>query len=271
MSPMSTQAYIYDEEIAARYDAAVPVSQAEVEFYLELARAAESRRERTLELTCGTGRVAIPLAREGVRVVGIDTSPAMLAEARKRGAGLPIEWLEGDMRSFDLGERFGLVYIPAGSFQLLLTIEDQLAALECIRRHLAPEGRFAFEVENPQPVAIADWLTTRRGTLARRPDRDYTHPITGRHIRTSGTLEYHPSEQIYTSHGVFDELDDDGVVLRRVYGQPMTLRYHHRYELEHLLARAGLAIEALYGDVAKNEYRATSPDFIIVAKAVDNG
>ena len=264
---MNTHAYVYDEEIAARYDAAVPVSQAEVDFYLELARAAESRGERTLELTCGTGRVAIPLAREGVRIVGLDTSPAMLAEARKRGAGLPIEWLAGDMRAFDLGEQFALIYIPAGSFQLLITVEDQLAALGCIRRHLAPGGRFAFEVENPQAPMIADWLTTRRGTLARRPDRDYTHPITGRHIRTWGTLEYHPSEQVYISHGIFDELGDDGVVLRRVYGQPMTLRYHHRYELEHMLARAGLAIEALYGDVRKSTYRATSPDFIIVAKA----
>jgi len=260
--------FIYDEEIAARYDAAVPLQPAELQFYLELARDADSRGQRTLELTCGTGRIAIPLAREGVRVVGLDKSAPMLAVARKRSAGLPdIEWLDGDMRSFDLGERFGLIYIPGGSFQLLLTVDDQLAALECIRRHLAPDGRFAFEVENPQAPLIAEWLTTKRGVFVRNPARDYTHPVTGRHIRTSGTIEYHPSRQTYTSHGFIDELDDDGVVLRRVYGQPMTLRYHYRYEVEHLLARAGFAIEALYGDVEKNPYRATSPDLIFVAKA----
>ena len=265
---MNTHAYVYDEEIAARYDAAVPVAQAEVDFYLELARAAEARGRRSLELTCGTGRIAIPLARAGIRLVGIDTSPAMLAEARKRGAGLSnVEWVGGDMRSFDLGERFGLVYIPVGSFQLLLTIEDQLAALECIRRHLAPEGRFAFEVENPQATAIAEWLTTKRGLVLRNPSRDYTHPTTGRQVRSSGWIEYHPSEQIYTSYGITEELDGDGVVVRRSYGRPMTLRYFYRYELEHMLARAGFAIEALYGDVQKNEYRATSPDFIIVAQA----
>jgi ubiquinone/menaquinone biosynthesis C-methylase UbiE len=274
------RAYVYDEEVAARYDAAVPVAQAEVDFYLELARAAGARGERSLELTCGTGRVAIPLARAGIRLVGLDISAPMLAEARRRSDGLTnVDWVEGDMRAFDLGEKFGLIYIPVGSFQLLLTIEDQLAALRCIRRHLAPDGLFAFEVENPQATAIAEWLTTKRGLVLRNPSRDYTHPTTGRQVRSSGWIEYHPSEQIYTSYGITEELDPstgsgqagDGIVLQRSYGQPMTLRYFYRYELEHMLARAGLEIEALYGDVQKNEYRATSPDFIIVAKVVDNG
>ncbi len=265
---MSEQDFIYDEEIAARYDAAVPLQPGELQFYLELAREAGSHGHRTLELTCGTGRVAIPLAREGMRIVGLDNSPAMLAVARERSAGLPnVEWIEGDMRSFDLGEQFGLIYIPVGSFQLLLSVDDQLAALRCVRRHLAPEGRFAFEVENPQATAIAEWLTTKRGLVLRNPSRDYTHPKTRRQVRSSGWVEYHPSEQIYTSYGITEELDDDGVVLQRVYGQPMTLRYHYRYEMEHLLARAGFDVEALYGDVQKNPYRATSPDFIIVAKA----
>jgi SAM-dependent methyltransferase len=265
---MDHQSFVYDEEIAARYDAAVPLPPGDLQFYLELAREAEAREERTLELTCGTGRVAIPLAREGVRLVGLDNSPAMLAVARERSAGLPnVEWVEGDMRTFDLGERFGLVYIPAGSFQLMLTVQDQLATLECIRSHLAPEGRFAFEVENPRATAIAEWLTTKRGVYNRIPWRDYTHPVTGRQVRSWGTLEYHPSEQIYISHGMIDELDGNGVVLQRSYGQPMTVRYHYRYEMEHLLARAGLEVEALYGDTLKNPYRATSPDLIFVARA----
>jgi SAM-dependent methyltransferase len=265
---MDHQSYVYDEEIAARYDAAVPLQPGELQFYLELARDAESRGHRILELTCGTGRVAIPLAREGVRIVGLDNSPAMLAVARERSTGLAhAEWVEGDMRSFDLGELFGLITIPVGSFQLLLSVEDQLATLRCIRHHLAPDGRFAFEVENPQATAIAEWLTTKRGLVLRNPARDYTHPKTGRQIRSSGWTEYHPSEQIYTSHGITEELDDHGVVLQRTYGQPMTLRYHYRYEMEHLLARAGLEVEALHGDTLKNPYRATSPDLIFVAKA----
>ncbi len=69
--------------------------------------------------------------------------------------------------------------IPVGSLQLLLTIEDQMACLGCARRHLAPGGRLAFELDNTSAVVMAQWLTQRRGTLQPNPQRDYRHPLTG--------------------------------------------------------------------------------------------
>lgn len=258
--------YYYDEPIARRYDLMVPAPPVEVDFYLELAREAQAQGLRTLEPTCGTGRVTVPLAKAGVRTVGLDISPAMLEVARERSAGLDIEWHEGDMRSFELGEQFGLAIIPVGSFQLLLEVEDQLACLRCIHRHLAPGGRLAFEVENPNLVAFAEWLTTKRGSWLRRPQRDYVDPATGHQMLNWGTVEHHPSEQRYIGTHMIEEVGDDGTVLRRTYGRPQTVRYFHRYEMELLLEKAGFAIEALYGDVAKSPYRATSPDFIWVAR-----
>ncbi len=260
---------VYDEKTAVRYDAAVPIQPGEIEFYLELAREAQSDGLPTLEPGCGTGRIAIPLAREGISIVGLDASPEMLARAREKSAGLETaRWVEGDMRDFDLPERFGLAMIPVGTFQLLLTVEDQLACLRCIHRHLAPGGCLAFEVENPNIVSMAEWLGVMRGTLVRRPQRDYQHPETGLHVRSWGTLEYHPSVQKLITGGAIDELDEEGVVVRRSYGQ-MELRYFHRYEMEHMLARCGFEIEALYGDVAKGEYRGTSPDMVWVARRTD--
>jgi SAM-dependent methyltransferase len=259
--------FVYDEEVAARYDKAVPLQDGEVEFYLELAREAESRGLPTLELACGTGRVALPLVRAGVRLTGLDVSTPMLALAREKSAGLEnVRWLERDMRAFDLGEQFGLIFIAVGTFQLLIEIEDQLACLRCVHKHLAPEGRFAFEVESPNIVAMAEWLTTKRGALVRNPSRDHQDPKTGRLVQSWGTIDYHPSRQERTSSGFNEELDEAGVVVRRQYGQPMTLRYFHRYEMEHLLARAGFAVEAMYGDLRKNPYRGNSPDMIWVAK-----
>jgi SAM-dependent methyltransferase len=212
-------------------------------------------------------RVAIPLAREGIRIVGLDKSAAMLARACKASAGLDnVEWVEGDMRSFDLGEQFGLITIPVGSFQLMLSIEDQMAALRCIHRHLAPEGRFAFEVENPNLTSMAEWLTTKRGAVVRNPRRDYRHPESGLDVRSWGTVTYHPSRQEYVSQSIDDELNEAGEVAQRVYRQPMTVRYFHRYEMEHLLWRCGFEVEAMYGDLRKGEYRATSPDMIWVAR-----
>jgi hypothetical protein len=171
------------------------------------------------------------------------------------------------MRSFELGEEFGLVYIPIGSFQLMLMVQDQLDSLRCIHRHLAPGGRLVFEVESINIVAMAEWLTSKRGVYNRIPQRDYVHPQTRRQVRSWGTLEYHPTTQEYVSYGMSDELDEDLVVVRRTYGKPMTVRYFYRYEMEHLLVRAGFEVEAMYGDLLKNPYHArTSPDMIWVAR-----
>jgi SAM-dependent methyltransferase len=259
--------YRYDATIAARYDAAVPLEQGEVAFYIELAREAESRGLRTLELACGTGRVAVPLAREGIRLLGIDSSPEMLAQARAKSEGLDnVEWREGDMRTFELGEQFGFAYIPAGTFALLLTVEDQMACLESLHRHLAPRAPFAFDIGNFDIIDGARWLGERRGVYIRNPARDYKHPQSGRQVVSWASAEYRASEQLWTQHRMMEELEEDGTVGRREYGRPMQVRQFHRYEVEHLLARCGFGVEALYGDYAKSAYRGSSGQMVWVAR-----
>src|SRR3989304_3029459 len=83
------------------------------------------------------------------------------------------------------------------SLQLLLTTEDQMACLRCIHRHLTPGGRLAFELDSTSVVVMAEWLTHRRGTLQRNPQRDYRHPVTGNQVYSWGYREYHPSQQRY--------------------------------------------------------------------------
>jgi len=257
--------YSYDAATAVRYDAAVPVEENEVEFYLELAQSAAGRR--TLELAAGTGRIAIPLAQAGVPVVGLEISPHMLARARQKSAGLDnVAWVEGDMCDFDLGEQFELITVPSGSFQLLLETDDQLACLRCVERHLSPDGRFAFELENLDYARTGEWLTGKRGVFLRNRARDFLDPESGRRVLSWGTIEFHPSQQRYTSHGFREELSDEGEVVARVYGSPMELRYLFRYETEHLLARCGLEVEALYGDFRKSDFRGTSPIMVFVAR-----
>lgn len=258
--------YVYDAAAAIRYDEAVPVRPGEVEFYLELAREAQERGLPTLELGVGTGRMAIPLAREGIDVVGLDKAPAMLARAREKSAELRnVRWVEEDMRSFDLREEFGFVSIPFGTFQALLTTEDQLACLHRIWWHLAPGGRVAFEVLNPNVVSMADWLTVKRGTFQRRPERDFVHPETGRQELSWISLDYQPAVQRLIVGGMTEELNEEGEVLRRTYSTG-ELRYLHRFEAEHLLARCGLEIEAVYEDFFKAEFHASAEDVVYVAR-----
>jgi ubiquinone/menaquinone biosynthesis C-methylase UbiE len=110
------------------YDSVVPDWPGEIAFYEGLVAAAAAEGGAVLEVACGTGRVALRLARPGVRVVGLDRSAAMLAMARQKGAGMPdVRWVEADMRSFDLGESFALAMVPGHAFQHMLTGGDQLA------------------------------------------------------------------------------------------------------------------------------------------------
>src|SRR4030067_1854986 len=115
------------------------------------------------------------------------------------------------MRAFGLGTAFGLAIISAGSFQLLLTTADQVACLRCVCQHLAPGGGLAFELENPNIVAMAEWLTEKRGTLQRRPQRDYRHPVTGNRVYSWGSVDYHSLKQTSAEWGVKEGVEEQGV------------------------------------------------------------
>ena len=118
-----------------------------VAFYTALAH---ETGNPVLEIACGTGRVSIPIARQGFAVTGVDIVPGMLEQARRKSAGLPTRWVEGDARTFDLGEQFNLIFLTGNAFQAFLTRADHEALLERIRAHLSDDGLLAFETRNPQ-------------------------------------------------------------------------------------------------------------------------
>lgn len=103
-------------EIYAARTAELAVIEGDLEFYLELAKVAPGP---ALELGCGTGRLVIPLAREGIDITGLDLSAPMLAHANRALAREPLEtrtraaFVEGDMTRFHLGREFGLIFIAS--------------------------------------------------------------------------------------------------------------------------------------------------------------
>src|SRR5713101_3926094 len=131
-----------DEEYASTadlYDYVGPYrARSDVRFVVDAAREAGSP---ILEVGCGTGRVLIPTARAGLDIVGIDLSQHMLTVCRQRLKNEPeavqarVQLVQADMRRFELGRAFTLVTIPFRPFQHLITVEDQLACLDSIRRH----------------------------------------------------------------------------------------------------------------------------------------
>jgi len=249
---------VYDRMYAG-YDADIP-------FYVAEAQRAEPP---VLELACGTGRVLIPIAEAGVPIWGLDATSTMLEQAGAKVAALPTEIQEritleaGDMRDFDLPERFGLVTVPFRSFLHLLTVEDQLAALGCIRRHLRPGGRLALNFFNPSIPMIAAHLTYTGRAL--KPFGEWTDPATGHRVVSWDSRSYRPTAQTLDELIILEVVDTAGKVVDRSY-RSLTLRWIYRYEFEHLLARTGFVVEALYGDFDRAPFGETSQEMVWVAR-----
>ena len=106
-----------------------------------------------LELGCGTGRVALHLARRGYEVIGLDSDPELLAVLEERGEGLPVRALHADARSFELEEPASLVLAPTHLLQLLEDAGERAEALGCIAAALRPGGILAAAIieELPEP------------------------------------------------------------------------------------------------------------------------
>jgi SAM-dependent methyltransferase len=259
----------YDErttEFYARtYDVSVPDWPGEIDFYQTLADEARRDGENVLEIACGTGRIAVRLARSGVNVLGLDRAPNMLSVAREKSVDLPnMRWVQADMRSFDLGEQFGLAFIAGHSFQNLNTPEDQVACLECIQRHLKPGGRLVVHLDH-QDLAWLGGLTGEKGGVFEFT-RQFHHPDSGCLVRASKAWWVEPSTQSALVQTAWEELDENGQVTRLWKTLPIRLHCLFRFEMAHLLARTGFAVEALYGDFYRHPLDDKSDSMIWVAK-----
>lgn len=169
----------YDEQRAEIYAHQMEgSSRGDVSFYVEKATEADGP---VLELACGTGRIYLEILEQGVPIDGLDASNAALdilrEEASERNLD-PSVW-QADMASFDPDQAYELVICPFNSFQHLLSIDEQLAALRCIYEALTPSGRLIFDVFVPRFDVICDtygeWTTEQ---VSYRGERHVNHSRT---------------------------------------------------------------------------------------------
>ncbi len=244
------------------YDSVYSYVTSDIPFYVEQAK--ESKGP-VLELGCGTGRIAVPISRAGISIVGIDSSLEMLKVARrklaqeKKAVRDRLTLRRGDMRTFRLPQRFLLVIIPFRGFLCLLTVQDQIRTLKNIRRHLEPGGRLAFNIFVPDLNMLVD-----EGDVPYH-FRDVTDPATGRKL-----VIYHQSSndnfsQITSTRIIIEELGESGAVARKLY-RDFQLRYAHRWEMQHLLELCGFEIEALYGDFDGSPFDGSSTEMVWTAR-----
>jgi SAM-dependent methyltransferase len=271
MTPSSDQRV--SEFYAQTYDESVPDWPGEIEFYRRLASEVKRKGESLLEIACGTGRVAIRLAQDGARTVGLDLSPKMLDVAREKGRGIAnLKWAQANMCAFDMGERFGLALIPGHSFQNLNTPQEQVACLQCIYRHLNPGGQLVVHLDH-QNVENVGWLGSlvgEKGGLF-EPAGEFQHARTGRQIRTFRAWAYEPATQTAICTTAWEAVAPDGQVVDRWQTEPIRLHCVFRFEMEHLLARVGFSVEALYGDFFQNPLDDKSSNMIWMARKPQKG
>lgn len=254
----------YDSFVAEFYDYQPTVtSRRDLEFYLLAAR---QNAGPILELGCGTGRILLPLAREGHAVTGLDLSEAMLARCRKKLAGEAPEIQQRvhshlrDMTNFHLKERFHVVMIPFRPFQHLLEVSQQLGCLRCAHEHLLPGGRVILDVFHTDARRMHDpsFLTeSSRFPEVTLPD--------GRKLQLAERVAaYHRAEQRNDVELIHYVMQPDGRQERLVFA--FTVRYFFRYEVEHLLARCGFRVAELYGNYDRSPLEDSSPEMIFVAE-----
>jgi len=253
---------------AETYDVTVPDWPDEIPFYRGLAHDAAARSEPVLELACGTGRVSIRLAEVGAQIVGLDLSEAMLAVAREKSASLEnARWVCGDIRAFDLGERFGLIVIPGHAFQNLTDADEQLACLEAIGRHLTENGKLVIHVDSPD----LDWL----GELATRdapvlePAEEFVRAASGNRVRASRAWTYERSTQTATCRTVWEEFAANGERVDRWDTGPTRIHCVFPCEMEHLLSETGFRVENVYGAFDRRALDDECTEMIWVARRAE--
>jgi SAM-dependent methyltransferase len=224
----------WDEAFSDRYDEWAAHMTADVAFYVELARTADGP---IVELAVGNGRVAIPVAQAtGRRVIGIDTSPAMLAQARTHAAEADVELdlIEGDMRELAVDEPAALIYCPFRALLHLPTWADRRRTFERVAASLRPDGRFAWNAFafDHRRAADAD------GAHQREP--------------VPHTIRYSVGE-----NRIDIALDD---------GARSSLWWATKNEWLGLVDVAGLEVETLRGGFAGEPFTDESSEYVFVAR-----
>ncbi|KQU72990.1 hypothetical protein ASC75_04825 [Aminobacter sp. DSM 101952] len=242
---MTDQSYS-DLRLASVYDALNPPGR-DTDFYLDVA----GERPRTiLDMGCGTGLLAVEFARRGHKVTGADPAAGMLAIARSRPGGDLVDWIASDAAGLVTETRFDLVVMTGHVFQVFLTDDAIAAMLGNLRRHLAPNGRLAFETRNP---AAREWQEWTAAETSKQVEVDGLGAVAVHYDVTSveGQLVR------YETH--FGFADGDRVVT------PSMLRFIERDQLAQALAGAGFANVDWYGDWDRSPLHADSPEIIVIA------
>lgn len=252
--PMTQQSFripLADNSFA--YDHIYNPDETAVKFYTQLAA---RNSQSVLDLGCGSGYLTLPLAKQGLKVTGLDISPSMLdiATAKSETAGLKINWIEANFIDFNLKQQFDMIVMSGCTLQYIENIHQVEQCLEQIKKHLKPKGLFVFDIYNPslpllcrdpdERYFVASYADSQNRAVTVRENNLYDTATQINHITWYYSREDAPDYKV------------DILKMRQFFPQ----------EIRYILEKNGLAIENCFGDFSGNKFTPTSPRQIFLAK-----
>jgi cyclopropane fatty-acyl-phospholipid synthase-like methyltransferase len=215
-----------------------------------------------LELACGSGRLLVPLARQGYELTGVDSSGSMLELAQEAleqaGVAAQCKLVQENMSRLRLGQKFRLAFIALGSFGHICTRQEQRQTLAVVRDHLTTGGKFILDISN-EDARYMEHLSGQmlhQGTWQREDGALLTHLVSPASSLTKHLLEL--------TH-FYEEHRQGEAVQRTVITTHLYL--FERNEVELLLEEAGFGITDVYGDYELSPFEHDSPRMIFIAEA----
>lgn len=203
----------------------------------------KDKEARILELCCGTGRLTVPIAKEGYNITGVDYTTSMLnqAIAKAEKEHLSIDFVKEDIRTLDLGKKFDFIFIPFNSIHHLYKNEDLFKVLEMVKKHLRRNGVFLLDCFNPNIRYIV------HGEKKKETTDEYTTDD-GRKVVIKQTMCYENATQInrirwhYYIDGVFHSI------------QNLDMRMFFPQELDFYLKCSGFNIIHKFGSFKEDDF-----------------
>ncbi len=258
------------------YDLEHVGDEEDVAFYVGLAR--NLKPKSVLELACGTGRITVPLAKEGARsdfsVVGLDSEANMLKQARDKARQISaaaqqrLKLVKGDMRKWHDSEQFNLIVVPCASITHLLALQDQLDAWRRAFQNLAPGGRFVVETVMPNFSAYADSFANPPRILV-EIDRDVTDEARKIRLVRRRTVTYLPYEQRAQIRFLYEKYHRKSLI--ESYIDDFESHVYFPRELRLLFLHTGFEIEDVFGDYNRRPLRASSQLMIMIGRKPAEG
>lgn len=215
----------------------------------------KKKEARILELCCGTGRLTLPIAKDGYKISGVDITSSMLDQANAKAleAGLTIDFIKADIRILDLPEKYDLIFIPFNSIHHLYQNDDLFQVFNVVKSHLKENGIFLLDCYNPNIQYIIEGEKEQK-EIAKYITKD------GRKILIKQKMHYENKTQInriewhYFINNKFDSI------------QNLDMRLYFPQELNSYLEHNGFKIIHKFGNFKEEEFNNSSEKQIFVCK-----